>query len=217
MEIVLFAMVAAFILLRLRSELGKKTGNEPLPPAAGGMSHSREGRGDDRYSEDEQDHGVENVIDLEENPKLRHAYQEIRKADRSFDVGTFLTGARAAYEMILDAFWRGDKETLRDFLDDSVYEQFSAAVDQRQENGLTVHNKLLDVTELDVIGAQLAGRVAELTVHFRAEIIAVTKDQDGHVVEGDTSDAVEVNDKWTFARDTKSREPNWTLVATRAG
>lgn len=221
MEIVLLAMVAAFILLRLRSELGKKTGNEPLPPAAGGM-HSRT-QGDDMLHDDQGDDasgvvvGPGNVIDMEENPALRKAFQAIRHADRSFDVSTFLTGAKSAYEMILDAFWKGDKETLKEFLDDSVYQQFAGAVDQREKDGLEVHNKILDVTELDIIGAQMAGQTAELTVHFRAELIAVTKDKDGNVVEGNVSDAVEVNDKWTFARDTKSRSPMWTLVATRAG
>lgn len=218
MEIVLLAMVAGFILLRLRSELGKKTGNEPLPPAAGNMRpHNRDEQGDTSHDVVDMEAGDDTVIDLEENPALRKAFQDIRNADRSFDVGTFVAGAKAAYGMILEAFWKGDKESLRDFLDDGVYEQFSTAVDQREENGLTLHNRLLDVTEVDIIGAQLIGRTAELTVHFRAEIIAVTKDKDGHLVEGDLSDAVEVNDKWTFARDTKSREPSWTLVATRAG
>lgn len=218
MEIVLLAMVAGFILLRLRSELGKKTGNEPLPPAAGKMRpHHRDEQGDTSHEVVDMEVGDDTVIDLEENPALRKAFQDIRNADRSFDVGTFVAGAKAAYGMILEAFWKGDKESLRDFLDDGVYEQFSTAVDQREENGLTLHNRLLDVTEVDIIGAQLIGRTAELTVHFRAEIIAVTKDKDGHLVEGDLSDAVEVNDKWTFARDTKSREPSWTLVATRAG
>lgn len=219
MEIVLLAMVAAFIFLRLRSELGKKTGNEPLPPAAGRMHPrgSHESLEDNGRDTVDISVGEDNVIDMEENPALRKAFQDIRHADRSFDVSTFLTGAKAAYGMILEAFWAGDKETLKDFLDDGVLQQFSAAVDLREKDGLVIHNQLLDVTELDIIGAQLVGRVAELTVHFRAEIIAVTKDKDGNVVEGNVSDAVEVNDKWTFARDTKSREPNWALVATRAG
>ncbi|NVJ99304.1 MAG: Tim44 domain-containing protein [Alphaproteobacteria bacterium] len=218
MEIVLLAMVAGFILLRLRSELGKKTGNEPQPPAAGHMRHTHAGQPE----ESARNHvdievGEDTVVDLESNPALRKAFQDIRHADRSFDVGTFLEGAKAAYGMILEAFWKGDKGTLKDFLDDSVYQQFSAAIDQRETNGLTVHNRLLDVTEEDIVDARLNGRMAELTVHFRAEIVAVTKDSDGHVVEGNLSDAVEFNDTWTFARDTKSREPNWTLIGTRAG
>lgn len=218
-EIVILAMIAAFILLRLRSELGKKTGNEPLPPAAGG--HQNPGApasfGGDRRADMVDDMVGGDVIDLEENPKLRQAYQDIRRADRAFDVSQFITGAKAAHEMILEAFWDGDKNTLKEFLDDTVFEQFSTAVDQRIERGFVMQNKLLDVTEVDIIDARLHGRMAELTVHFRAEIIAVTKDKDGHLVEGNTSDAIEVNDKWTFARDTKSRDPKWMLVATQPG
>ena len=217
LDIILLAMLAGFIILRLRSELGKKTGNEPLPPAAPRASGdtARAASRDDTKADG---HGADNnVIDMEEDPALRKGYQQIRRADSSFDLPTFMEGAQAAYEMILEAFWAGDRETLRSFLDDSVYGQFSAALDAREQNGYRVENKLIDVAKAEVISAQLLDRSAELTVHFTAEIVAVTKDADGNLIEGDLSDAVEVNDRWTFARDTRSRDPNWTLVATRAG
>jgi predicted lipid-binding transport protein (Tim44 family) len=217
LDIILLAMLAGFIILRLRSELGKKTGNEPLPPAA-----PRAPSGDGR-SQSKADHAAEvperndTVIDMEEDPAIRRGYQDIRRADHSFDVPTFMQGAQAAYEMILEAFWSGDRQTLRDFLDDSVYNQFSAALDAREANGYRVENRLIEIDKAEVIKAQMNGRMAEITVHFTAELIAVTKDKDGNLIEGDLSDAVEVNDRWTFARDTKSRDPNWLLVATRAG
>ncbi|WP_262692449.1 Tim44/TimA family putative adaptor protein [Kordiimonas aestuarii] len=217
LDIILLAMLAGFIILRLRSELGKKTGNEPLPPAAP-RSSAQTGRPSSREDATQDIPGREdNVVELEENPALRKAYQDIRRVDSSFDVPTFMEGASAAYEMILEAFWAGDRETLKGFLDDSVYQQFSSALDAREENGYKVENKLIDVANAEITKAQLQNRMAELTVHFTAEIIAVTKDADGNLVEGDLSDAVEVNDRWTFARDTRSRDPNWTLVATRAG
>lgn len=216
LDIILLAMLAAFILLRLRSELGKKTGNEPLPPAA-----PRPGRDGARATVDADYEDVsardETVIDLEEDPALRRGYQDIRRADPSFDVPTFVGGARAAYEMILEAFWSGDKETLRTFLDDSVYSQFTAAIDAREQNGYRLENRLVDVAESNIVEAKLEGKTAELIVSFKAEIIAVTKDSDGNLIEGNLSEAVEVNDSWTFARDTRSRDPNWLLVATRAG
>ena len=218
LDIILLAMLAGFIILRLRSELGKKTGNEPLPPAAprtpssdGHMPRSAESRQDESYTRDD------NVIDMEEDPTVRRGYQDIRKADHSFDVPTFMQGARGAYEMILEAFWSGDRDTLCDFLDDSVFQQFSSAIDAREANGYKVENRLIDIAKAEVTSAKMNGRMAEITVHFTAELIAVTKDSDGHLIEGDLSDAVEVNDRWTFARDTKSRDPNWLLVATRAG
>jgi len=217
LDIILLAMLAGFIILRLRSELGKKTGNEPLPPAAP-RGPSAEGRGPAQADRGvDAPAGQDNVIDMEEDPSLRRGYQEIRRADHRFDVPTFMEGAQAAYGMILEAFWNGDRDTLREFLDDSVYGQFSAAIDAREENGYKVENKLIDIDKAEVIKAELKDRMAEITVHFTAELIAVTRDADGNLIEGDLSDAVEVNDRWTFARDTKSRDPNWLLVATRAG
>jgi predicted lipid-binding transport protein (Tim44 family) len=217
LDIILLAMLAGFIILRLRSELGKKTGNEPLPPAAPrAPSGNGQSQSQADYAADVQERN-DTVIDMEEDPAIRRGYQDIRRAHHSFDVPTFMQGAQAAYEMILEAFWSGDRQTLRDFLDDSVYNQFSAALDAREANGYRVENKLIEIDKADVIKAQLSGRMAEITVHFKAELIAVTKDKDGNLIEGDLSDAVEVNDRWTFARDTKSRDPNWLLVATRAG
>ena len=213
-DIILVAMVAAFIFLRLRSELGKKTGNEPQPPAAGQRAPGRQDQDPD-YSDVAP---VEaEVIDLEENPSLRHAYMDIRRADPSFDVGQFMEGAKAAYGMILDAFWKGDKQTLKDFLDESVLTKFEGAIDSLNADELKVDNQLLEVTKAEVVTAELVGKMAQLTVHFTSEVVAVTRNKDGKVVQGDASDAVEMNDNWTFARDTKSREPGWTLVATSAG
>lgn len=217
-DIILVAMVAAFIFLRLRSELGKKTGNEPLPPAAGQQDLERLRTRDDDYNEYAADQPAEaEVIDLEEDPSLRHAYMDIRKADPSFDLGQFVAGAKTAYGMILEAFWSGDKQTLKDFLDDAVFSKFESAIDSWAADELKVDNQLLDVTKAEIVTAELADKVARLTVHFTSEVVAVTRDKDGKVVQGDASDAVEMNDSWTFERNVKSRDPSWTLVATSAG
>jgi len=216
-DIILIAMVAGFILLRLRDTLGTKTGNEPTPPAAGQAEMDRLRRERDGYRQDIDDHAEADIVDLEENPELRSAYSDIRKLDRNFDVGQFIEGARTAYGMILEAFWAGDRQTLRDFLDDSVLSRFEAALDAREADGLKVENRLLDITKVEVMEAELVGKMAQLTVHFTSEIVAVTRDSDGTVVEGDVSDAVEMNDNWTFARNVQSSDPSWTLVATSAG
>lgn len=216
LEIILIAMVAAFIALRLRSELGKKTGDEPLPPAAGRNNFARTtGQTIDGEAVEVDQSG--GVVDLIENPAVRNGLADIRRADRHFDVSEFTEGAQSAYGMILEAFWHGDKDTLKSFLDDTVYGQFTGAIEQREADGLTLKNKLLDITKADIVDAHFTGRNAEITVHYAAEVIAVTVDSDGKVVEGDMSDATELNDKWTFARDTSSGEPGWTLIATLAG
>lgn len=218
LDIILVAFLAAFIFLRLRSELGKKTGNEPQPPAMGqpDSERLRDARDDANAYIDQQPTEAE-VIDLEENPALRHAYMDIRKADPRFDLAQFMDGAKTAYGMILEAFWSGDKATLQDFLDDAVLAKFTAAIETLEADELKVENQLLDVTKADVVGAELIGRVAQLTVHFTSDVVAVTRNKEGKIVQGDASGSVEMNDNWTFERDVTSREPAWTLVATSAG
>lgn len=216
LDIILMAMVAAFIALRLRSELGKKTGNEPPPPAAGRQPYAPD-NGQTIEGDAVEVQPSADVIDLSRDPQVRAGLNDIRRADSYFDAGEFLGGAKSAYQMILEAFWEGDKKALETFLDKTVLDQFCAAIDQRDADGLTLENKVLDVTKAEIIEAHMAGRSAEIMIHFSAEIIAVTRDADGKLVDGDLSDAVDLEDEWTFARDTKSRDPNWTLIATRAG
>ena len=217
LDIILVAFLAAFVLLRLRSELGKKTGNEPRPPAAGQQDNDQLHGPHEDYEHTDQLILEAEVIDLEENPALRHAYSDIRKADPGFDLAQFMDGAKSAYGMILEAFWNADKETLKDFLDAAVLAKFSSAIDTLEADGLTVDNQLLDITKTEVVAAELTGRVAQLTVHFTSDVVAVTRDKDSKIVQGDASGSVEMNDTWTFERDVKSREPAWTLVATSAG
>ncbi len=119
--------------------------------------------------------------------------------------------------MVLEAFWAGRKEDIREFLSDQVYNQFSGAIDERENEGLKVENRLLDTDEISVDRAQLAGRTAEITIKFISDIIAVTRNREGSLVEGDLSDSIQVTDIWTFSRELGSRDPNWLLVATRAG
>ncbi len=204
-------MVAAFILLRLRSELGKKTGNEPLPPAAG------RGPVVDGESRDASESQNTAVVDMETDPALRRVYSTIRKFDSSFDPAAFRDGARNAYGMILEAFWSGDRDTLKNLLDDDVYAQFTAAIDDRADKGLTLENKLLDITDVDVVKGHMEGNTAELTVKLTSEVVAVTRDSDGEIVDGDPSDAATLHDKWTFARDLTVDDYSWKLIATRAG
>lgn len=217
LDIVLMAMVAVFIALRLRSELGKKTGNEPLPPKANNAPYARDGGATIDAESVEIQKPDSSVVDMTQDPSVRSGLSDIRRADSYFDAGEFLEGAKSAYQMVLEAFWAGDKDTLKDFLDETVLNQFGGAIDLRERDGLSLENRLLDITSAEFIGAAVNKRQAEITLHFSAEIIAVTRDASGNVVDGDVSDAVDLEDKWTFARDVKSRDPNWTLVATRAG
>jgi len=217
-DIIILAMVAGFIFLRLRGELGNKTGNEPLPPS---NPHPR-ATGSDRVVDlSGRPVGEADVATHEEaeaiDPRFHTAFSAMRRLDSHFNPGQFLDGAAQAYPMILEAFWAGDRDTLKTYLSPSVFDQFDSALSVREAAGHKLDNRLLDVTAADIVDARLEGKTAEITVHFTAEIIAVTRDADGKAIEGNLSDAVVVNDNWTFARDLKSRDPSWSLIATRAG
>ena len=220
LDIILLAMVAAFILLRLRSVLGRRTGHEQQNPRS-----RLESPGGDVHRDD-------NVISLpdrdgepargpaaaepEDDTPLGAALTKIALADRSFDKAQFLEGARAAYEMIVTAFAAGDRKTLEPFLSDNVMENFGAVIDQREKSGQTQETTLVGIKSAEIIEAELDGRTAGVTVKFVSDMISVTKDSSGEVVAGDPAKVSLVTDIWTFSRNTRSRDPNWALTATRS-
>jgi len=218
-ELVILFMIAAFILLQLRRELGKKSGDEDLlPPRARDHQNQEQNQGGP-MPYDEPEHNIpqeDSVVAMEADPVLRRAWQDIRSADPSFVPDVFTQGAASAYGMILEAYWQGDKGLLEGMLDDELYEQFAGSVDERADTGITMENKLLSIDNVEVHHARMHGSSAEITVNFDAEVLAVSKDADGTVVDGDEKETVQYKDRWTFARNTLSDDPNWTLVATEA-
>ncbi|MGE0718132.1 MAG: Tim44/TimA family putative adaptor protein [Alphaproteobacteria bacterium] len=227
-DIVLFAMIAAFLVLRLRSVLGRRTGHERRPDEAMGNQPPRQGDGNviqlpPRDAEAEPDiaapreAGPANAGPANAGPGDAAAgITQIRLADPSFSPETFLDGSRAAFEMIVGAFARGDVETLRPLLNDTVFEQFAGAVRDREAHKQTLETTVVAIRSADVHEAHMEGRSAFVTVRFVSEQINVVRDGAGNVVEGDPARTAEVVDLWTFARNTRSRDPNWLLVATGA-
>ncbi len=225
--------LAVFILFKLRSVLGKRTGNE-RPPF-------------DPYSKPEQPkgkvNGEDNVIPLpnqtaqpqpeplgEPGPggnvvidkvapagsALNSALKQILSVDRSFEPEPFLQGARAAYEMIVMAFADGDKKALKGLLSRDVYEGFVAAIEDREKRGESIESTFVGIDKAEIVEAALKGSTAQVTVKIHSQLISATRDKAGDVVDGDPSKVSEVIDIWTFARDTNSRDPNWKLVATES-
>ncbi len=137
-------------------------------------------------------------------------------ADSSFDPGGFLGGARAAFEMIVGAFAAGDAATLRPLLSDEVFENFNGAIKARAKANETLHTTLVGIKSAEIIEAMLDGKTALVTVKFVSEQINVTKDSEGRIIDGDPSTIAVITDIWTFARNIRARDPNWTLVATRS-
>jgi predicted lipid-binding transport protein (Tim44 family) len=139
---------------------------------------------------------------------------DIQLADRSFDRDHFVAGARAAYEMIVTAFANNDRASLRPLLSEEVYAAFEAATREREERGEKVTFTFVGFKEAKIVAAVVKGRMAEITLSFDAQFISATTDAHGALIEGDTKTVRDVIDTWTFSRDVRARDPNWTLVAT---
>jgi len=213
-DIILLAMVAGFIALRLRSVLGRRTGDES-GPATDSVPSGRRMPGEyDQTPGVDAGEPSDTVVRLEADPKLRKGFREIGKADPDFDVDVFLEGAKAVYPIVLDAFWNGDRDTLSQYLSEDVLSEFDAALDARQKAAHAVEGRVVDLTGAEIVEAGMNGGMAEITLRYTAEIVSVTRDSEGSVVEGDVSDTTTVTDVWTFQREAGSDDPNWTLIAT---
>ncbi|WP_245430996.1 Tim44/TimA family putative adaptor protein, partial [Rhodoplanes roseus] len=143
--------------------------------------------------------------------------EAIATADKGFDPPHFLAGARAAYEMIVTAFAEGDRRSLRNLLSKEVFDGFEAAIKDRESRGETAETRFVSIDTAEISAAELRGRIAQVTLRFVSQLISVTRDRAGAVVDGSDEKVTEVTDVWTFARDVSSRDPNWKLVATEAG
>ena len=210
--IVILALVALFIGLRLYSVLGERTGHEQQPILKPAESDARAAPQVTQPAVSQPapaDNG-----DLAYVPTAGPGVRAILAADPSFDVARFLEGAKSAYRMILESFWKGELDSLKGHVDDHVYEAFAGAVEQRQKDGLTLDNRLVTIDQAVISEATLERGVAVLTVRFEADIAAVTRNAEKQVVAGSLSDAVQTRDLWTFRRDTGSRDPNWLLIET---
>ncbi len=157
-------------------------------------------------------------------PKRRDAVEAneagvraIAAIDPRFDVSGFIEGAKGAYRMVLEAFWQGDRETLRELCDDDVYARFVSAIEAREAAGETLENRLVRIEDATIKSAELDGRVARIAVLFVADIAAVTRDAEGTVVAGSLNDAVESLDVWTFMRNLDAAGPDWKLDETDEG
>lgn len=211
--IVILALVALFIGLRLYSVLGERTGHEQpiLKPADPDADARMEPRAATRpavpLTATEPD-------ELAYLPTAGPGVRALLAADPSFDVARFLEGSKAAYRMILESFWKGDLDALKPFVDGHVYETFADAVEQRKKDGLQLDNRLVAIDQALIAGAEVDRSVASVTVRFEADIAAITRNAAGEVVAGSLSDAVQTRDRWTFRRDISSRDPNWLLIET---
>jgi predicted lipid-binding transport protein (Tim44 family) len=223
---IIFLALAVFIFLRLRSVLGQRTGSErpPYDRAAPNVL--------------QRDNNVVpmpgSVIDqppplpskevtppsdrwkgiAEPGTALAQGLDAIVAQDSSFDPRHFISGARSAYEMIVLAFANGDRRALRDLLSSEVYESFDAAIKDREKHEQKTETRFVSIDKAEIVGAEARDRSAQVTVRFVSQMISVTRDKAGTIVDGNPDKVADITDVWTFARDTASRDPNWKLVGT---
>ena len=211
--IVILALAALFIGLRLYSVLGERTGHEQpiLKPADSEADARLEPRTAARATAPAMPSEPDDLAYL---PTAGPGVRALLAADPGFDVARFLEGSKAAYRLILESFWKGDVEAMRPYVDGHVYDTFAAAVEQRTKDGFTLDNRLVAIDHALIAGAEVERSVALVTVRFEADIAAVTRNSAGEVVAGSLSDAIQTRDRWTFRRDISSRDPNWLLVET---
>ena len=208
-QLAVLGAIALFLILRLRSLLGTRTGFEPGPEDAPAQK-----RANLEVIEGGIDRDIADHVDLD-SPSGQ-ALTKMKKAEPSFSVGEFMNGAKQAYEMILMAFENGDQETLSQFLSKDVFDGFMTVIDDRQEKGLMVNAEFVGLREIKLGDASFNGRSkeAEITINFTGELTSEVVDSDGKVIEGDRQTIKRQKDVWTFARKMGSDDPNWQLVAT---
>jgi predicted lipid-binding transport protein (Tim44 family) len=224
----IFIVAAVFIFLKLRNVLGTRTGHEKTPynPFA-----KRENMATDKPVSDGDNvialprrktdvDAVDASADLDAlapaGTPFNTALRAIRERDAGFAPDKFIEGAKLAYEMIVLAFADGDRKTLKNLLAKDVNDGFAAALDEREKRGEKVQSSFVGIKSAKIVDAEIKGSEANLTLRIASEIITATIGKNGSVIEGDPETVTEVTDVWTFARDLKSRDPNWKLAATEA-
>ncbi len=220
---IVFMIAAVVIFYQLRSVLGRRTGNErpPYDPYSSARNREQEQQGGDnvvalpRRRGQEQENSYSSIDEIAQpGTDLNRGLRAVRDADQSFEPKSFLDGAKMAYEMIVSAFAAGDRKTLKNLLSKEVYDGFVQAISEREGKGEQVQSSFVGINKADFVSAEMKGSEAHLTLRLVSELISVTRDKAGEVVSGDPEAVAEVKDVWTFARDTRSKDPNWKLVAT---
>ncbi len=211
-DIILFALVAAFLILRLRSVLGRRDGHQGPPQDPFRPQPKKDVADNEVVRLPERGEAGPTPADGSVSPQA--GLTQIRIADPRFDDKEFVAGARVAFEMILTAYVGGDTSTLKPLLSPEVFANFSASIADRSAAGHVLETTLVGIQKTEVEDAAMVGRMAHVTVRFTSEQVTVTRNAAGEIVEGEPDRVTTVSDVWTFARDTRNPDPNWILVAT---
>ena len=232
---IIFLGLAVFVIWRLRSVLGQKTGHEQPPfdpfsrrepPAPRPGSRPVEGDNVVRLPGAPGEKPAPQVAELpvdrwkgiaEPGSRVAEGLDQIARIESDFDARGFVEGAKLAYEMIVTAFAQGDRKTLKPLLSKDVYEGFERAIADREKRGEKVETTFVSIDRAELTSVEVRGQTAQVQVRFLSKLITATRNAQGAVIDGSPDTVVDVTDVWTFARTLASRDPNWQLVATEAG
>ena len=214
-DVIIFAMLAGYLVFQLRRVLGKRTGHQQRRPNAFARKQEEGADNDnvvalpDRTQQDipEEDAAL---ADMELSGQT-----QLKTLDPSFDPREFVQGAKAAFEWIVAAFARGDRETLQNLLGPSLYQDFESAIQDREEQGETLETTVSSIKSASIEEVRVDGHIATITIEFVSDQVKVVRDSDGTVTEGDPHRIETLTDIWVFSRDIRSRNPNWHLIGTR--
>jgi predicted lipid-binding transport protein (Tim44 family) len=222
---IFFMIAAVVIFFQLRNVLGRRTGSErpPFDPYSSRKAEKPAAADGDNVVALPRKRGEASAetyaaIDALAKPEteLNRGLRAIKDADASFDPKGFVEGARMAYEMIVMAYADGDRKTLKNLLSREVYDGFVTAISEREGRGEKIQSSFVGIDKAEIVSAEMKGSEAHVTLRIVSELISATRDKAGDIIDGDPDTVAEVKDVWTFARDTRSRDPNWKLVATEA-
>ncbi len=219
-DIIILAFIAGFLVLRLRRVLGRRDGHE------GGYRDEFR----DREQAEASDDGDDNVVhlpdrtdeksapalDLDENDPVSAGIIQVRLADPRFNPDEFIEGSKVAFEMILNAFASGDRKTLKGLLSPDVFKNFDDAISEREAANEVLEDTLVGIRSTKIVEAVMDGHHSVITVKFVSEQISALRDAEGNIIDGNPNEVIDVTDFWTFSRDTRSPDPNWTLIGTES-
>lgn len=213
-DLVLLALIAGFILLRLRSVLGQ---NAELPETMPKPVIKPEKPPEQlitKLADDDDEDASYIASSLSEG--LAGKLKEVRRVDSSFRARAFLDGAKSAFEMIIAAFSQADRKTLKTLLAQDVFASFQSELNRRDAENIKVETTIISITGAEIMDASVSGNMIRIMVKFSSEQVQLTRNDEGAIIEGDPSEIEQVNDVWTFERDSRSSDPNWRLVATHS-
>ena len=211
-DILILAMIAIFIINRLKNVLGKKTGNEHdiVEKYSRGKANFKESP-PDKISKSNQNQKTVNDVFFHNDPKINSDLREIYNQDENFDSKEFLDGSKKAFEFIIKNYSEEKLEPLKKLLSSSIYKDFKSQIDARVKKSQNLDITIIGIKSAEIVNASLKSKIALICVKFSSEQVQVVKDLEGKIVEGDNNQILSIDEKWSFSKNLKSKDPNWTL------